>query len=62
MSRYTMYYKTKQDTYRGLAIKWHNWAATADLTSYEIEGISKFFYPLARRFGLIREFKEIGIL
>jgi hypothetical protein len=57
-----MYYKTKQDTYRGLAIKWHNWAATADLTSYEIEGIYKFFYPLARRFGLIREFKEIGIL
>lgn len=62
MSKYTMYYKTRQHTYRDLAIKWHKWSVDADLTSAELEGISKFFYPIAKRFGLIKEFRDLNLL
>ena len=62
MSKYTMYYKTRQNTYRDLAVKWHRWSVDADLTFAELDGIAKFFYPIAKRFGLIKEFKDIGII
>lgn len=62
MSKYTVYYKTKQNAYRELATKWSRWSATTDLTSEELDGIAKFFYPIAKRFGLIKEFKDINIL
>lgn len=62
MSKYTMYYNSKQQVYRDLAIKWNSWAKTAELAPYEVEGIKKFFRSIARRFGLIGEFKDIGVL
>lgn len=62
MSKYTMYYNSKQDAYRDFASKWCKWAATAKLAPYETEGIKKFFYPIARRFGLIKEFRDMGVI
>ena len=48
--------------YRNLAIRWSKWSTTAKLTENEINGISKFFRSIAVRFGLIGEFKELGII
>lgn len=62
MSRYTCYYNSQQNTYRELATKWMKWASTANITEAESRGISKFFGQIARRFGLIREFRELGII
>ena len=62
MSRYVCYYSARKIFYRELAEKWSKWAATAQLTETEIIGISKFFFGLARRFGLISEFREMGII
>ena len=62
MSRYVCYYSARKIFYRELAERWSSWAATANLTETEIVGISKFFYSLARRFGLITEFRDMGII
>ena len=62
MSRYVCYYSARKAYHRELAEKWSKWAATANLTETEIQGISKFFKQLARRFGLIGEFRELGII
>jgi hypothetical protein len=62
MSKYVCYYSARKIFYRELAERWARWAATAQLTETEIEGISKFFWGLARRFGLIGEFRELGII
>lgn len=62
MSRYVCYYSARKVFYRELAWRWSKWAATANLTETEIEGISKFFWSLARRFGLISEFRELGVI
>ena len=62
MSKYTMYYNTKQAAYRDMAIRWSKWSESAELATYEIDGIKKFFYSIARRFGLITEFRELGII
>lgn len=62
MSKYVCYYSARKVFYRELAEKWAKWSATATLTETEIQGISKFFHQLARRFGLIGEFRELGII
>ncbi len=62
MSKYVCYYSARKIFYRELAEKWSKWAVTANLTETESLGISKFFYQLARRFGLIGEFREMGII
>lgn len=62
MSQYTRYYNTRQIMYRSLANRWIKWAATANLTEKELEGISLFFKSVAKRFGLITEFRELGII
>ena len=62
MSKYTRYYNKKQCLYKGLATKWAKWAETAELTENETVGITKFFAQIAKRFGLIKEFKDIGVL
>jgi hypothetical protein len=48
--------------YRELAVRWAKWAVTNDLTKEEVKGMFKFFRQLGRRFGLINEFKEIGVI
>lgn len=62
MSRYTYYYIVNQNHYRFLANSWKAWADNACLSEKDIEGMTKFFKPIARRFGLIREFRKIGVI
>jgi hypothetical protein len=62
MSRYTYYYNTRQIMYRELATRWSKWAATASLTEEQNRGASMFFKSIAIRFGLIKEFREIGVI
>lgn len=62
MSRYTQYYNSKQIFYRNFATSWHKWAETAKLTDLELSGISKFFKYPAKRFGLTKEFRSLGII
>jgi hypothetical protein len=62
MSKYVCYYSARKIFHRELAERWSKWAATANLTETEITGISKFFRQIARRFGLIGEFKEMGVI
>lgn len=62
MSNYVIYYGTRKVMYRDLAIRWAKWAATSNLTERELEGVSMFFKSIAKRFGLIKEFREIGVI
>lgn len=62
MSKYVYYYNKNQKAYRELAERWARWAKTAVLTPDEVKGTSKFFYDIAVRFGLITEFREIGVI
>ena len=62
MSRYVCYYSARKIFYREMAERWSKWAAGAELSETEINGISKFFKSLAKRFGLINEFRELGII
>jgi hypothetical protein len=62
MSRYTYYYTVNQNHYRYLANSWKAWADEAVLTEKDKDGMAKFFRPIARRFGLINEFKDIGVI
>lgn len=62
MSEYTMYYNNKQQQYRNFAISWSKIAADMDLTERQRRGMALFFRPIARRFGLTQEFKDIGVI
>ena len=62
MSKYVCYYSARKIFYREMAERWVRWRNTATLTETEIAGISKFFFGLARRFGLINEFREMGVI
>ena len=62
MSRYSMYYATRQSMYRDFATTWVNVVASTGLPEYQKEGMALFFKPIARRFGLIGEFRKIGVI
>lgn len=62
MSKYVIYYSSRKEMYRDMAERWTRWAKTVTLSSDEIRGTSKFFYDIAVRFGLVREFREIGVI
>ena len=62
MSKYTRYYTRKKELYRSFAVNWVSWANTASLSQIELEGMRKFFKPIARRFGLTQEFVNIGLI
>ena len=61
MSNYVRYYNNRKDFYKTFATRWSSWAATANLSAIETEGMTKFFKPIAKRFGLTQEFAELGI-
>jgi hypothetical protein len=61
MSKYVRYYNDRKDFYITFASRWAAWAEGADLTAVEIEGMSKFFKAIARRFGLTQEFAKLGV-
>jgi hypothetical protein len=62
MSRYVIYYGCRKSMYRDLATRWAKWAKSVKLTPDEIRGTSKFFYDIGVRFGLITEFRELGVI
>ena len=62
MSKYVKYYSSRQDSYRTLATMCSNWIKSENPSEEEIIGITKFFSCVGKRFGLISEFKKIGIL
>lgn len=62
MSRYTIYYSTQQTAYKRLAIRWKRWSKTANLSEKDREGMTKFFKDIAVRFGLVKEFRDIGVI
>ena len=61
MSNYVRYYNNRKDFYKTFAVRWATWAESADLSAIEVEGMTKFFRPIAKRFGLTQDFTELGI-
>ena len=51
-----------KDEARQIAIKWQNWASKRNLSYGELVEWHGYFLSLARKFQLVREFKENGIL
>lgn len=62
MSKYTTYYTTKQQQYKELATSWKNITSSMNLTEDQKKGMSLFFKSIAKRFGLIQEFRDIGVI
>ena len=62
MSKYVIYYNTRQHMYRELAHAWKSWSECEQLQEQQIKGMSLFFRHIGKRFGLIQEFREIGVI
>lgn len=45
-----------------LAIDWQKWASEQNLSWLEISNQQEYFRTLAKKFNLVREFKENGII
>jgi hypothetical protein len=39
-----------------------NWTEANHLAQAELEGVSKFFSHIGKRFGLLSEFKKLGVI
>jgi hypothetical protein len=48
--------------YKDFAASWSKLAENMELTEEQKRGMTLFFKPIARRFGLINEFRAIGVL
>ena len=62
MSNYVIYYNTRQHMYRELATKWKAWADGSGISETQRIGMSFFFQHIGKRFGLIEEFRKIGVI
>lgn len=62
MSKYTMYYMMKQKEYRDFAANWAKFTSNMELTERQRRGMALFFKPIAKRFGLVKDFKDIGVI
>ena len=62
MSKYVIYYSTRKDMYRSMAESWKAWADETGLSSKQSRGMSLFFRHIGKRFGLINEFKDMGVI
>ena len=62
MSKYTIYYNTRQHMFRELARQWKAWAEGTQLSESQVRGMAVFFRHIGKRFGLIKEFKDIGVI
>ena len=62
MSKYTIYYDRRKFMYRDLAHAWKEWADGEVLPDYQVSGMKIFFRHIWKRFGLIKVFKEIGVI
>jgi hypothetical protein len=45
-----------------LAIDWQKWSSEQDLSYSELADWAMFFTKLGRKFGLLKEFRENGII
>jgi hypothetical protein len=48
--------------YRKLATRWKAWADASGISETQRIGMSFFFRHIGKRFGLITEFKAIGVI
>lgn len=55
-------YKKEKEKARQTAINWQNETSQKTMSYAELMEISNYFEKLAKRYGLIKEFKENGIL
>lgn len=63
MSKYVVYYNEGQKKYLQMAARWKKWAdANTFLSDSARIGMSKFFKQIGTRFGLITEFRSMGII
>ena len=62
MSSYVKWYNDRKNFYKVFAARWAAWAEGVELTSVEVEGMHKFFKTIAKRFGLVQDFTELGVL
>lgn len=62
MSNYVEYYNTRKAMYKSLAERWAKWLTTSNISVDQVKEISSFFKPIAIRFGLVKEFREIGVI
>ena len=62
MSKYTTYYNSRQQQYKDFAINWAKVTSSMELTERQRRGMALFFKPIARRFGLVKEFRDIGVI
>lgn len=56
------YYQRGKEKAREEAINWQNDVADKDLSWWDVAHFGDYFEKLAKRFGLIREFRENGII
>jgi hypothetical protein len=61
MSSYVRWYNDRKNFYKIFASRWAAWAEGADLSTMEVEGMTKFFKPIAKRFGLTQDFMDLGL-
>lgn len=62
MSKYVCYYSGRKTMYRDMAARWAKWAENVSLSDDQRHGVALFFYSIGRRFGLISEFRELGVI
>ena len=62
MKLYNIYRIKDKQKARDCAIKWQHWASKHNLSFFEMVEWTTYFYTLARKFGLVREFRENGII
>lgn len=55
-------YNGKKEVARAIAIEWQNNFADRDYSYLELNGWQSFFEEIGARFGLLREYKENGII
>jgi hypothetical protein len=53
--------KTKEEA-REIAIDWQIWQSEQDLSYGEMAEFADYFKQVGKKFGLLREFKENGII
>lgn len=58
MNNYARY---KEQT-RQEAISYQNWAASQSLSWHELAGLIDILYKKAKRYGLVKEFRDNGII
>lgn len=62
MSKYVRYYTERQEAGRTVATQYLNWRESANLEPSQVEEFAKFFEKVAKRFGLITEFRARGVI